>query len=134
MKPVFADTSFYVALVNKADTHHRDALAWSRDNTRRFVLTEFILLLELGNTLSPRGARDLFVDLVHHLRVDPANKVIPVSHALFAEGFALFEQRPDKEWSLTDCISFLVMKRERITEALTVDAHFGQAGFAVLLR
>ena len=133
MKPVFADTSFYVALVHRDDTHHEDAIAWSQDNTRRFVLTEFVLL-ELGNTLSPRGARDLFVDMVHHLRADPANRIIPASHALFAEGFALFERRPDKEWSLTDCISFLVMKRERITDALTVDAHFSQAGFTVLLR
>ena len=45
------------------------------------------------------------------------------------EGLGLYESRPDKEWSLTDCISFVVMKKEGIVEALTEDRHFEQAGF-----
>ena len=60
--------------------------------------------------------------------------IIPASRELLDEGLNLYEDRPDKEWSLTDCISFVVMQREGLTEALTGDKHFEQAGFVSLLK
>jgi len=53
---------------------------------------------------------------------------------LFADGFGLYQGRPDKEWGLVDCVTFVVMKKRGITEALTADEHFEQAGFQALLR
>jgi uncharacterized protein len=133
MKPVFADTSYFLALFSEEDVHHSKAVLVSREQSRPMVLTEFVLL-ELGNSLCRGHARRVFVDLVAHLRSDPLYTVVPVSESLFESGLNLFAQRPDKEWSLTDCISFIVMQRLHLTEALTADHHFEQAGFKALLR
>ncbi len=75
----------------------------------------------------------MFVDFDRALRSDPTVTIIPSSTELFAAGVELYATRPDKEWSLTDCISFVVMEREGLTDALTGDRHFEQAGFKVLL-
>jgi uncharacterized protein len=64
----------------------------------------------------------------------PDITIIASQRELLAAGFSLYSQRPDKDWSLTDCISFVVMQREGITEALTGDHHFEQAGFSILLK
>jgi uncharacterized protein len=132
MKPVFADTSFYVALFNPGDVHHDKAVRLARDTRRAVVVTEYVLL-ELANALARASSRKLFVDLLPKLRTDPNVKVMPVSAESFQLGFALYADRPDKDWSLTDCISFVVMDAEGITEALTADHHFEQAGFVALM-
>jgi uncharacterized protein len=132
MKPVFADTSFYVALFNPADVHHEKAVRLARETRRAVVVTEFVLL-ELANALARGNSRKLFVDLLPKLRLNPNVKVVAVSPDLFERGFTLYADRPDKDWSLTDCISFVVMDAEQITEALTGDHHFEQAGFIALL-
>lgn len=60
-------------------------------------------------------------------------QIVPVNQALFDQGWVLYKQRPDKDWSLTDCISFVVMMRDAIIQAFTSDHHFEQAGFIKLL-
>lgn len=132
MKPVFADTSFYVALLSPGDVHHEKAVRLARETRRAVVVTEFVLL-ELANALARAGSRKLFVDLLPKLRTDPNVKIIAVSAESFENGLTLYAARPDKDWSLTDCISFVVMDAEGITEALTADHHFEQAGFIALL-
>jgi hypothetical protein len=133
MRPVFADTSYYVALLHENDIRHGEALRLSQEQVRPVVLTEFVLL-ELGNTLCRGHARRVFIGLVEHLRSDPLYTIVSVSPALFDAGLRLFGQRADKDWSMTDCISFVVMKQRRLTEALTADHHFEQAGFKALLK
>jgi uncharacterized protein len=133
MSPVFADTSYFVALLHENDTRHGEAVRLSQELARPVVLTEFILL-ELGNALCRGHARRVFINLLAHLRSGPTYTIVPVSASLFEAGLALFAQRSDKEWSLTDCISFAVMRQRRLTEALAVDHHFEQAGFKVLLK
>ena len=59
---------------------------------------------------------------------------MPLSEELYARAFTLYRQRPDKEWGMVDCISFVVMQERGLTDALTTDEHFGQAGFRVLMR
>jgi uncharacterized protein len=71
--------------------------------------------------------------LIKDLQSDPLTKIIPASDSLFRAGLELFAKRPDKEWSLVDCISFVVMKQRRLTDALTTDHHFKQAGYNALL-
>jgi len=133
MKPVFADTSFYVALLSPGDTCHAEAANLSHTLRRPVVVTEFVLL-ELGNALSHADARQVFVNLLPHVRSDPNVEIVPASPELFDHGYDLYARRPDKNWSLTDCISFVVMEERGLSDALTTDRHFGQAGFRMLLK
>jgi hypothetical protein len=133
MRPVYADTSYYLALFNPGDAQYPAALEFSREDVRPIILTDFVLL-EIANALCKRNSRQVFVNLVTHLRSDPMCRIFPILKALFEAGLRLYGDRPDKDWSLTDCISFVVMKRLRLTDALTADRHFEQAGFRVLLK
>ena len=97
------------------------------------MLTDFILI-ELGATLSRPPLRDLFVRLLAAIRSDPNVSILEASRESLDRGLMLFSQRPDKDWSVTDCISFDVMREFAITEALTADHHFEQAGLTILLK
>ena len=133
MKTVFADTFYYLALVNPSDDRHHPAHAHTAGFEGRMITTSWVLL-ELANALAKPSTRPAFLQVLAHLRADPEITIIPPDAALFEEGLKLYAARPDKEWSLTDCISFVVMQREGITEALTGDHHFEQAGFVALLK
>ncbi len=133
MKPLFADTSFYVALLNPRDLIHAKALQVGEHYHRPVLLSDFVLL-ELGNMFTGIGQRSLFSKLTSRLYSDPNVRIIPASRNLLEKGLFLFSHREDKEWSLTDCTSFIIMQEEGLTEALTTDHHFEQAGFTILLR
>ena len=133
MNALFADSSFYIAAVNPHDALHAAAKTFLARFDGRLITTEFVLL-EVGNWLSRSRDRAVFVELARRLRADPSATVIAANHRLFEAGLLLYAQRPDKDWSLTDCISFVVMRRLRLKEALTADRHFEQAGFKVLLK
>jgi predicted nucleic acid-binding protein len=133
MTPVFADTYYFVALSNPRDAAHPRAVSWTATFSGRLVTTAWVLT-EFANHMNDPRNRPEFISMLNDLRSDPQVLIVPPDQALFDEGVQLFEQRPDKHWSLTDCISFVVMQREGITEALTGDHHFEQAGFVALLR
>jgi predicted nucleic acid-binding protein len=133
MKAVFADTSFYVALFSPADVHHEAAIRLAKEDHRRVVVTEFVLL-ELANALARASSRKLFVDLFPKLRTNANVTIVPAIPDLFERGFQRYANRLDKDWSLTDCVSFVVMEEAGILDALTADHHFEQAGFVVLLH
>jgi predicted nucleic acid-binding protein len=133
MKRVFADTSFYLAALSPRDVVHATAVRVGGQIERPVLSTDFILL-ELGNALSAVRERALFSRLVPHLRLHPNVRIVPASRELLDRGFELFSRRADKDWSLTDCTSFVVMREEGLTDALTTDHHFEQAGFKALLR
>ena len=133
MKPVFADTSYFVALAGPNDALHARAVNLSANLLPRIVTTEYVFV-EAGGLLCDRRDRMALVNLVRDLLSEPGVQIVSASAALFRAGFDLFAARPDKEWSLTDCTSFVVMQHEGITEALTGDHHFEQAGFIALLK
>jgi predicted nucleic acid-binding protein len=133
MKPQFADTSFFVSYLNARDPKHSLAVDYMARSSTPIVTTMWVLA-ELGNYLAGTSARRLFVPLVKNLRSEPRITIIAADNTLFDRGLELYARRPDKEWSLTDCISFLVMKARKITDALTEDHHFEQAGFRALLK
>jgi len=133
MNAVFADTSYYAALFNRGDVNHLAALELSGELASPIVTTEFVLL-ELGNAYCRVPTRRRYVGLVESLRGGLCDLITPASHELFDKGLGLFAQREDKEWSVTDCISFVVMRERGIVEALTADHHFEQAGFRILLK
>ena len=132
MKPVLADTSYYVALLSDADENHSIAIEWSTNLLGRVVVTEYILV-ELASMLSGSQDRKLVASFIKQLLADETTVFVPASRSLFDQGLELFASRPDKRWSLVDCISFAVMKKRRLTDALTADHHFQQAGFRALL-
>ncbi len=74
------------------------------------------------------------MDVYRHIQTSPAIRVVPASRLLLEEAIALYASRPDKDWPLTDCVSFVVMRDEGIIQALTGDQHFEQAGFTGLLK
>lgn len=107
MSETFADTSYFIALLNPRDSCHAAARRLS-PVPGRMVTTNWVLA-ETGNYLSPLSHRRIFVEFVRLLRTDPATVVLPADAATFDAGFNLYARRPDKEWSLVDCISFAVM-------------------------
>jgi predicted nucleic acid-binding protein len=134
MKAVLADTSFYLALLNPQDAAHEAAKRIAKGFRRSVVVTEFVLL-EVGNALSPAPVgRDLYLGLVDGLEGDPKVMIVPASTDRFHDGVALYRRRRDKRWSVTDCISFIIMDQMGLAEALTADRHFEQAGFTTLLK
>ena len=132
MNSVFADTAYYAAIVNSEDELHERALAFV-DLAAPVVTTEFVLL-ELGNTLTRGIWRKTFIDFLAYLREESATRILPASSSLLGQGLELFANRLDKEWSLVDCTSFAAMQQLGITDALTGDHHFEQAGFKILLK
>ena len=132
MNAVFADTFFYLALLDVAEPDHKRALAESRIS-RCIVTTEFILL-ELGNACARAEDHADFLALVAGMLASLRVKIIPVSSELFNRGLARMRERNDKDWTLTDCISFVVLEEEGIHEALTAAQHYEQAGFKALLK
>jgi hypothetical protein len=131
--PVFADTFYFLALVNPVDQAHTRAVAASRPLKWPLVTTSWVLT-ELGDALSVPERRASFVSMLETLDSDPMVTVLPPTKELFDAGVELYRNRPDKDWPLTDCISFAVMEERRITAALTGDHHFEQAGFLALLK
>ncbi len=91
-------------------------------------------MLEIGNSLSKQKYRAAAIQLLESLETDPDVEVVLLTNSLYKLAFNLFKQRKDKEWGLVDCVSFIVMQDRKITDALTTDIHFQQAGFRVLLR
>ena len=133
MNGVFADTSYYVALMGEHDQHHGAAVALAQAFFGEIITTDFVLV-EVGNWLSRAADRPVFLRLLEVLSADPQTTVMPATRDLFDAGRSLFCAAADKDWSLTDCISFVVMQQLGLADALTADHHFEQAGFAALLR
>ena len=131
MTEVFADTSFFIALIDSSDGHHQAAKNFVAANTAALV-TSNAVILELGAYFSKREVRPLFSRALWSVTA-AGIAVIPTSTELLNRGITLFESRPDKNWSLTDSISFVIMTDRHMTDAATTDEHFNQAGFHTLL-
>jgi predicted nucleic acid-binding protein len=135
MTAVFADTFYWVALTDPGDAlyeqavHAESALINTPIVTTDEVLAEFLTFFSNSLRLRRRA-----VETVRELARDPNVRILPQSRESFQAGFDLYAARPDKGYSLTDCVSMQTMRREGLTEALTNDRHFEQEGFKALLR
>jgi len=92
------------------------------------------VLLEIGNALSKKRYRQAAGELLDALERDPQVEIVLLTEELYQQALALFCSRLDKEWGLIDCVSFIIMRERGLTNALTTDDHFEQAGFRALLR
>ncbi|MBM4046280.1 MAG: type II toxin-antitoxin system VapC family toxin [Planctomycetes bacterium] len=135
-REVFLDTAYAIALSTPADEHHELAIELAEEieagHTR--LITTRATMIEIGNALAQFRYRRSAVQLLRALEQDPNVEIIPLTELSYERAFRLFRERPDKEWGLTDCVSFVVMAERGLTAALTTDEHFQQAGFQALLR
>ena len=136
MKPVSADTFYWVSLTNPDDEAHARASAFDVSDERPDIITAHEVLTEFLTFFSDKGSywRMRAVSVAQGIRSDETVQVLPQTHQSFRSGFDLYAARPDKGYSLTDCFAMVTMRREGITDVLTNDHHFAQEGFRVLLR
>ena len=136
MPTLFADSGFWIALVNDRDELHSRALAALHLFETAEIVTTEMVLVEVANHLGRRGRRRRqdAADLLHRLEEDSRVEIVRASHFQYFQALQRYAERPDQSWSLTDCASFLLMEERGITEALAYDRDFEQAGFAALLR
>ena len=133
--PVFLDTAYLNALVNVRDQWHNAAVQWEERlavERRRLVTTEFVLV-EIADGLAAVRFRVQATHVITTLQASSLVDIIPASSQLFRTALELYRRRADKDWGLTDCVSFVVMSERSLSEALTTDDHFRQAGFRALL-
>ena len=136
MTEVFLDASYAIALSSVKDQYHQQAVMLSEklETEEVRLLTTRAVILEIGNALSKQRYRSAAIELLTSLAEDPTVEIIPLSEELFERAFRFYQSRQDKEWGITDCISFVVMQERGLTEALTTDEHFLQAGFRALAK
>lgn len=130
---IFADTVYFLGLLNESDQWHQAAVRSSQDLKQPLVTSAWVLL-ETANGLHAPPLRSVFSVFLSRFRRAKDLEIVPATQEWFDQGTRLFEDRSDKEWSLTDCISFLIMEQKGIKEVLTSDHHFEQAGFVTLLK
>jgi predicted nucleic acid-binding protein len=133
MTPCFADTFFFLALVTRKDPGVH-ALATAAHRAVRPLVTTAWVVVEVADALCDIPNRPVFERLYATLIGSRQVEIVAADQAVLDRGIQLFRSRPDKDWSLTDCVSFVVMKERGLTEALTADHHFEQAGFTALLK
>lgn len=132
----FLDTAFAIALISPKDVFHEKALELAKqvEKSKTRLVTTRAIVVEIGNALSKESTRKSAVELIDSIEGDETITIVPVSDEIYNNAFKMFRSRLDKEWGLTDCISFVVMKQQGITSALTTDQHFQQAGFVALMK
>src|SRR5262245_3972390 len=130
---VFADTFALIAWLNPRDDAHALVSAYLDGFTGRLLTTEWVLM-ELADALSSPEARPTTVAFLKAVRADPLFEIVGYVPSVYQAGFELFGNRPDKAWPLTDCISFAVMTERGMSDALTADHHFEQAGLRAVFK
>ena len=135
MGEIFADTFYWIALANPADQGHQAASEFSQANSDTPLVTTHEVLTEFLNYFAEAGeqTRRVVAEMCERTIEHPKISVLPQTSASFLAGFRLYQARPDKGYSLTDCISMTAMRERQMTDALTHDDHFRQEGFNVLL-
>ena len=130
--PIFVDTGYVLAIENTKDTYHELPRIAYEILSPPFLTTEAVLV-EIGNSLCRQQWRSIGVEALSQMRRSTELEIVPIDSLLLDRAIALYSAYMDKEWGLIDCISFVVMRERGITQVLTTDRHFEQAGFLNLL-
>ncbi len=136
MMRVFIDTSYLIAILDPKDDRHEKAIKVSQSLENNQQVTSEMVLTELLNAFSTRGKflRQVSLNVLDSLISDPKVEIVSQSGELFEQACQYYKQRLDKEYSLTDCASMVIMRQRGIDKVLTHDHHFQQEGFKALLR
>ncbi len=132
---VFVDTSAWIALLNKRDGLHLSAKSVMSDLRQQnaWLLTTDLIFIEVADALGKPPMRQTTIAYLNRWRSFQNLDIVPINKIPLEEAWSLYYQRLDKDWGLTDCTSFVVMRQENITHAFTSDRHFEQAGFVKML-
>ena len=133
---IFMDTAFLLAVIDNSDTFHNIATECYQQliKERWSIITTDAVLIEIGNGLSKPQWRKVAYNWITKIRKSRTIfTVIPTTPEILKKALELYGSRLDKEWGLTDCISFIVMQEHHLTTALTIDHHFEQAGYQISL-
>ena len=135
MSPVFVDSFYWIARIDPRDQWHRKAKEMETTLAARQLVTTYEVLTEVLAFFAAQDTimRNAAARLVDKVLANPTVTVVPQTNELFEAAFRLYKKRSDKNWSLTDCLSMVVMDRSGIKEILTHDHHFSQANFTILL-
>jgi len=131
LTPLFVDAAYVIALINERDRYHAQAKRLARRYRDQPLLISEGVLLEIGNALAGRF-RLRAAQIIEQILASSQVEVIYTSPQLLMSAIALYKQVADKQWGLVDCISFVIMRERGVSEALTADHHFVQAGFRAL--
>ena len=129
----FVATYAFLAWLNPRDAAHHPVTDYLKQFRGKLLTTEWVLI-ELADALCAPASRGEVIAFLRSVRSDPQFEVVGYDADVFRDGMNLFEARPDKSWSLTDCISFAAMSARELVDALTADHHFEQAGFHAIFR
>ena len=134
-RTVFLDTSFLLALENKDDPYHQRAKELDHELMAEgsTLFLHWGILLEIGDGYARIDRRDKGLQLLERLICEEGYLILPLTNSLIEHAVDLYRNRQDKNWGLTDCVSFVLMRQQEVSEALTADMHFRQAGFRALL-
>ena len=130
---VFMDTYGLINWINTRDAAHQPVKSYLDAYSGSIVTTEWVLL-EFADAFSLSSVKPFAIEAIKRIHRLPMFRVVGFAQTVYQAGFDLFEARPDKDWSLTDCISFAVMSERGLSEALTADHHFEQAGFRAVFK
>jgi len=133
MKLVFADTFYFLAVFNPDDQYHQQTRSLSKQMQARYLTTECVLV-EMADAMANVFSRSKVSSIVAGIHASPQWEIAAASSVQLQRALQFYDQHRDKAWTLTDCTSFLIMRERGITEALTGDRHFEQAGFIALLK
>ncbi|MGL6344062.1 MAG: type II toxin-antitoxin system VapC family toxin [Waterburya sp.] len=136
MKPIFVDTSALIALGNKKDSFHQQAIEIRnqlKSQNRNFMTTNAILL-EFGNAFIRIHLKPVAISVIKAIKMSQKWESILINELFFERAFTLYQKMNDKEWGLVDCSSIVIAKEREITEVFSTDRHFKQAGFTILLE
>ena len=136
MRHIFLDTSYLIALINRQDEHHDMAKAWAERLLAEQICSHLSvpIMFEIADGFARLGRREIGISLLEQISRAENYIVHPFRAATYRNAFALYLSRRDKEWSLTDCYSFELMKELELVDVLTADRHFEQFGYHILLR
>ena len=136
MKDIFVDTSYFIALVNKSDDHHSKAKNWAMQIKEKNITCHITIpvVFEIADGFSKTARREIGIDLIEKMSSSDNFVIHFFDDTTYEKALNLYKSRKDKEWGLTDCYSFELMKQLNLLNALTADKHFEQYGCQILLK
>lgn len=138
MADIFADTSGWGNLIDESQQYHSQTAALYRNarrHGRKIITTNYVIAELVALLTSPlRLPRAVIIAFIESLKTSPYIEVIHVDNEMDNRAWSFLKSRSDKDWSLVDCSSFIVMQERSLLESLTTDHHFEQAGFIRLLK
>jgi hypothetical protein len=133
---VFVDSFAWIAVINKSDNFHKIALNIFEEllNKRANLITTNYAVVETINALSKIEYRKAVIKFIYKLEKSPSVEIVKITDEIYYNAWALYQKRMDKDWGITDCTSFEVMRIFNIKQAFTNDKHFEQAGYSLLVK